>query len=157
MVTGADVWQINAQEAVAYAHSRYNYNATLLFNGDDPFAASDPDPEVIGLTLPSAPAWSASKIYHAGEQVMDNGSTWRALWWTLNQKPGEPYGPWEQIVTTPDGSVVWTPSRIFHRRRRRGPPGQEVCGPVVDPQSGVGAALRALEAGRLIPDGRGFG
>ena len=113
MVTGADTWQINAQEAVAYAYSRYNYNVTLLFNGADPFAASDHDPEVIGLTLPSAPPWSASKIYTAGDLVMYQGSTWRALWWTLNQKPGDPYGPWEQIVTTPDGSVVWTPSRIF--------------------------------------------
>src|SRR6201999_1282277 len=52
MVTGADVWQINAQEAVAYAYSRYNYNATLLFNGSDPFAASAHDPVVVGLNLP---------------------------------------------------------------------------------------------------------
>jgi hypothetical protein len=113
MVTGADTWQINAQEAVAYAYSRYNYNVTLLFNGSDPFAASDHDPEVVGLNLPSAPAWSASRIYTGGDLVYYNGSTWRALWWTLNQRPGDPYGPWEQLVTAPDGSVVWTPSRIF--------------------------------------------
>jgi predicted extracellular nuclease len=113
MVTGADVWQINAQEAVAYAYSRYNYNITQLFNAADPFAASDHDPEVVGLNLPSAPAWSASKIYTGGDLVLYQGSTWRALWWTLNQKPGDPYGPWEQLVTTPDGTVVWTPSRIF--------------------------------------------
>jgi predicted extracellular nuclease len=55
MVTGADVWQINAQEAVAYAYSRYNYNATLLFNGSDPFAASDHDPVVVGLRMPASP------------------------------------------------------------------------------------------------------
>lgn len=54
MVTGADVWQINAQQAVAYAYSRYNYNATLLFDGTDPFAASDHDPVVVGLTLPKS-------------------------------------------------------------------------------------------------------
>ena len=40
-------------------------------------------------------------------------STWRALWWTKNQAPGDPYGPWEQMVTTQDGAAVWTPSRIF--------------------------------------------
>ncbi|MFI5891075.1 ExeM/NucH family extracellular endonuclease [Actinoplanes sp. NPDC051513] len=113
MVTGADVWQINAQEAIAYAYSRYNYNATLLFNGSDPFAASDHDPVIAGLTLPSAPAWNKSKIYNSGDLVYYNGSTWRALWWTLNQKPGDPYGPWEEILTTQDGTAVWTASRVF--------------------------------------------
>jgi 5'-nucleotidase len=50
-VTGVDVWQINAQESVAYEYSRYNYNATLLYD-DSPFRASDHDPEVIGVDLP---------------------------------------------------------------------------------------------------------
>jgi 5'-nucleotidase len=116
MATGADVWQINAQEAVAYAYSRYNYNATLLFNGADPFAASDHDPVIVGLTLPvtpTAPAWIASKVYNAGDKVSYQGSTWRALWWTQNQAPGDPYGPWEQIATAPDGAALWTASRIF--------------------------------------------
>jgi 5'-nucleotidase len=116
MVTGADVWQINAQEAVAYAYSRYNYNATLLFNGSDPFAASDHDPVVVGLNLPVtpvAPAWKATKIYNAGDTVTYRGATWKALWWTLNQAPGDPYGPWQEIATAPDGTAIWTPSRIF--------------------------------------------
>ena len=50
-VTGVDVWQINAQESVAYEYSRYNYNATLLYD-DSPFRASDHDPEIIGVDLP---------------------------------------------------------------------------------------------------------
>jgi predicted extracellular nuclease len=60
MVSGADVWQINAQEAIAYAYSRYNYNATQLFDGADPFAASDHDPVVVGLKLPSTPFTTTS-------------------------------------------------------------------------------------------------
>ena len=114
MITGADIWQINAQESVAYAYSRYNYNVTLLFDGGDPFAASDHDPVLAGLNLPSAPDWSASTVYHTGDLVMYQGSTWRALWWTQNQKPGDPAGPWEQILTTVDGTAIWTPSRIFY-------------------------------------------
>jgi len=117
MVTGADVWQINAQEAVAYAYSRYNYNATLLFNAGDPFAASDHDPVVVGLTLPATPvvpAWSATKIYTTGDKVSYQGSTWLASWWTQHQAPGDPYGPWQQIVTGSDGIAVWTASRIFN-------------------------------------------
>jgi 5'-nucleotidase len=116
MVTGADVWQINAQEAVAYAYSRYNYNATLLFNGTDPFAASDHDPVVVGIDLPStpaAPAWKSTTIYNTGDTVTYQGSTWQALWWTQNQKPGDPNGPWMEMATAPDGTALWTPTRIF--------------------------------------------
>ncbi|MET7422627.1 ExeM/NucH family extracellular endonuclease [Dactylosporangium sp. NPDC005555] len=116
MVTGADVWQINAQEAIAYSYSRYNYNATLLFNGSDPFAASDHDPVVIGLNppvTPPAPAWNASTVYNSGDKVFYQGSVWQATWWTQNQKPGDPYGPWQQISTAPDGTAIWTASRIF--------------------------------------------
>jgi predicted extracellular nuclease len=117
MVTGADVWQINAQEAVAFDYSRYNYNATLLFDGSDPFAASDHDPVVVGLTLPStpvAPAWSSSTVYSTGDTVTYQGATWQALWWTQNQQPGDPNGPWEQMATAADGTELWTPSRVFN-------------------------------------------
>ncbi|WP_426514168.1 ExeM/NucH family extracellular endonuclease [Dactylosporangium sp. McL0621] len=117
LVTGADVWQINAQEAIAYAYSRYNYNATLLFNGSDPFAASDHDPVVVGLNAPVTPlvpAWNPSKVYNNGDTVSYNGSEWKALWWTQNQVPGDPYGPWQQMATTPDGTALWTPSRVFN-------------------------------------------
>lgn len=113
MVTGADIWPINAQESVAYNYSRYNYNVTLLFNPADPFAASDHNPEIVGLTLPALPEWSAKKIYDSGDTVAYQGEVWRALWWTLAQPPGDPYGPWEQIATAADGSILWTPSRVF--------------------------------------------
>ncbi|MFJ8582806.1 ExeM/NucH family extracellular endonuclease [Micromonospora sp. NPDC093277] len=116
LVTGADVWEINAQEAVAFGYSRYNYNATLLFNGSDPFSASDHNPVVVGLNppvTPTVPAWNASKVYNTGDQVSYQGSTWEALWWTQKQTPGDPYGPWQQMVTAADGTAVWTPSRIF--------------------------------------------
>lgn len=113
LVTGADVWQINAQEAVAFAYSRFNENATLLFDGSDPFAASDHDPVVVGLNPPAAPAWDASTVYDTGDTVTFHGSTWQALWWTRDQQPGDPYGPWQELATAPDGTAMWTPSRIF--------------------------------------------
>ena len=49
MVTGVDIWNINAEEAVAYEYSRYNANETMLFDGTQPFKASDHNPEVVGL------------------------------------------------------------------------------------------------------------
>ncbi len=49
-VTGADVWNINAYEALAREYSRYNYNATLLWE-PTPYRASDHDPELVGVNL----------------------------------------------------------------------------------------------------------
>jgi len=51
MVTGADIWEINANESVAYQYSRYNYNVTNLYAADQ-FAASDHNPEIVGIDLP---------------------------------------------------------------------------------------------------------
>ncbi|MCW2853578.1 MAG: 5-Nucleotidase domain protein [Nocardioides sp.] len=51
MVTGADQWEINANEPIAYQYSRFNYNPTRFFNGNDPFAASDHNPKLVGLNV----------------------------------------------------------------------------------------------------------
>ncbi|MCR1783178.1 ExeM/NucH family extracellular endonuclease [Nocardioides carbamazepini] len=48
MVTGVDIWEINANETVFNQYSRYNYVGTDLYN-DGPFSASDHNPEVIGI------------------------------------------------------------------------------------------------------------
>jgi 5'-nucleotidase len=49
-VEGADIWEINANESVAFQYSRHNYNATLFFDANSPFAASDHNPEIVGIT-----------------------------------------------------------------------------------------------------------
>lgn len=46
-VTGADTWDINADEAVAREYSRFNQNATQLYE-DSVYRASDHDPTVVG-------------------------------------------------------------------------------------------------------------
>ncbi|MFC7647534.1 carbohydrate-binding protein [Streptosporangium lutulentum] len=53
-------------------------------------------------------------MYNTGDTVTYQGSTWRAMWWTQNQKPGDPNGSWEQIETAADGTAVWTASRVFN-------------------------------------------
>lgn len=50
LVTGATVWEINAQEPVALEYSRYNNNVTNFYS-DDVYRASDHNPEVLGLDL----------------------------------------------------------------------------------------------------------
>jgi hypothetical protein len=53
MVTGADVWDINADEPVGYEYARFNANVTNLY-AEGPFRSSDHDPEIVGLDLPDA-------------------------------------------------------------------------------------------------------
>jgi enterochelin esterase-like enzyme/chitodextrinase len=67
----------------------------------------------VTITVRDIPAWSSSTTYDAGDLVSYNGSTWVASWWTRNQVPGDPFGPWQEIQTADAGVAIWTPSRIF--------------------------------------------
>jgi 5'-nucleotidase len=53
LVTGTDIWNINAYEPVANEYSRYNYNASILYD-ETPFRSSDHDPVLVGLDLAGA-------------------------------------------------------------------------------------------------------
>jgi 5'-nucleotidase len=53
LVTGTDIWNINAYEPVANEYSRYNYNASILYD-ETPFRSSDHDPVLVGLDLEGA-------------------------------------------------------------------------------------------------------
>ena len=48
-VTGADIWETNANESPAFQYSRFNYNVTDLFEGNNPFASSDHNSEIVGI------------------------------------------------------------------------------------------------------------
>ncbi|WP_129338771.1 ExeM/NucH family extracellular endonuclease [Cellulomonas endophytica] len=52
--TGADVWEINAEEALALEYSRYGYHGTLFY-ADDVYRSSDHDPVLVGLTAGAGP------------------------------------------------------------------------------------------------------
>lgn len=47
--TGADVWNVNAGEALALEYSRFGYHGTE-FHADDPYRSSDHDPVKVGLS-----------------------------------------------------------------------------------------------------------
>ena len=50
MVTGADIWEINADESLGYQYNRHNYNITNLYTADH-FASSDHNPEIFGVKV----------------------------------------------------------------------------------------------------------
>ena len=61
MVSGVDVWEINANESVYYQYSRYNYIGTNLYT-PTVFASSDHNPEVVGITVPKKTPPPASSV-----------------------------------------------------------------------------------------------
>ena len=54
-VTGADIWNINSVESVAFEYSRHNNNVTDFY-APDVFRASDHNPEIIGIDVPRTPS-----------------------------------------------------------------------------------------------------
>ncbi|HWJ11772.1 MAG TPA: ExeM/NucH family extracellular endonuclease [Nocardioides sp.] len=66
MVTGADIWEINANEAISYQYSRFNYNVTDFWQPNLPFGTSDHNPEIVGLDLPDAAAPAYDEIQVVG-------------------------------------------------------------------------------------------
>ncbi len=124
--TGADVWEINAEESIALEYSRYNYHGTLFYAAD-PYRSSDHDPVVVGLGAgateepepePQAPAWDARTVYVDGDRVSSDGRQYEAQWWTRGEVPGStPWGSWMEVgaaVPTADGTVsAWTPSWVY--------------------------------------------
>jgi 5'-nucleotidase len=53
-VTGADIWNINSVESVAFEYSRHNNNVTDFYQ-PNVFRASDHNPEIVGIKVPAAP------------------------------------------------------------------------------------------------------
>jgi hypothetical protein len=76
MVTGRDVWQINAEESVGFEYSRYDYNAILLYRPDQ-FRASDHNPELVGLSAPFSQQASAVTATATPDRIRKKQSTAR--------------------------------------------------------------------------------
>ncbi|WGX99243.1 ExeM/NucH family extracellular endonuclease [Nocardioides sp. L-11A] len=66
MVTGADIWEINANEAASFQYSRYNYNVTDFWLPNQPWATSDHNPEIVGLDVPDFTPTSYKEIQVIG-------------------------------------------------------------------------------------------
>ncbi|MFF2487962.1 exo-alpha-sialidase [Microbacterium sp. NPDC058062] len=65
----------------------------------------------VALPLPSE--WATATVYSEGDRVLHHGRQWVASWWTQAQKPGDPWGPWQEYATDDAAAVVWTATRIF--------------------------------------------
>lgn len=43
------------------------------------------------------PVWTPSRVFNAGDLVSWEGQVFRASWWTRNQSPDTPWGPWQPV------------------------------------------------------------
>lgn len=76
--------------------------------GSSPYGAW----EEIATTADGTAVWTPSRIFVAGNVVTHQGTQYKAMWWTRNQTPGTPFGPWQAIV--PPGTVVpFNPTTIY--------------------------------------------
>jgi chitodextrinase len=41
--------------------------------------------------------WTPTRIFVAGDVVVYQGKRYVAQWWTRNQRPETPYGPWRLV------------------------------------------------------------
>jgi hypothetical protein len=117
LVTGATIWQINAQESVADAYSRFNYSPTQLFDPNSPWAASDHDPVVVGLRVPvpsTVAATTGSFVWNRpaaiGVTVSANGVTPTG---TVELRNGSTVLGRTQL--TNGAGVIHLPAKLFKR------------------------------------------
>ncbi|WP_432828900.1 nuclear transport factor 2 family protein [Dactylosporangium sp. CA-092794] len=86
------------------------HTLTVLYQGSDRLA---PGQTTVSVTVNLPPAWNSSTVYNSPDRVTYNGKVYVANWYNRNQKPGDPYGAWQELAMTDAGVTIWTPSRIF--------------------------------------------
>ncbi|MFC0528634.1 carbohydrate-binding protein [Phytohabitans kaempferiae] len=88
------------------------HRLTAAYSGSD---VLDPAQGTVTVTVALPAAWSATKVYNAGDRVTYQGKVFHASWYAKGQRPGDPNGPWQELAMTEEGTAIWTPSRIFDR------------------------------------------
>ncbi|MBM5572641.1 MULTISPECIES: carbohydrate-binding protein [Deefgea] len=87
---------------------RYSNTATMS-------ALSDADTDAVygKATVPTAAAWNPSTAYIQGDLVSYEGITYKAKWWTQNEKPGQAWGAWEEQSAL-SGPQAWSNSKVYN-------------------------------------------
>lgn len=92
------------------------YVAAWYSKGQTPGADPNSAWEETTLTEDGTAVWTPSRIFDAGTLVSYDGKTWKADWYTRDQAPGDPTGPWEQQAAPgPDGIAPWTPTTVYQK------------------------------------------
>nr|WP_172152025.1 glycosyl hydrolase 53 family protein [Isoptericola chiayiensis] len=71
------------------------FEATWWTRGQEPGASQWGPWQEIATADDGTAVWTSSRIFTAGDVVVHDDVTYAAQWWTRNQEPGDPHGPWE--------------------------------------------------------------
>lgn len=71
------------------------FEATWWTRGQEPGDSPYSSWQEISQTPDGMVIWTPSRIFTAGDVVVHEGQEYTAKWWTRNQEPGDPHGPWE--------------------------------------------------------------
>jgi chitodextrinase len=85
---------------------------TASYVGNDTFEAAQGS---VAVTVVLPPAWNSKTLYKGGAKVSYQGKPYLAAWASIRQAPGDPFGAWQELAMTEDGTTVWTASRIFEK------------------------------------------
>ncbi|SCL57673.1 carbohydrate-binding protein [Micromonospora eburnea] len=97
---GATVWTasriFNAGDVVTY-HDK-TFRARWYARNQQPGDPNGPWEEIAPPAPGNGPAaWTPTTVYHAGDRVTYQKRVYEAKWYTRNQQPGDPNGPWKLI------------------------------------------------------------
>ncbi|GAA1976622.1 glycosyl hydrolase 53 family protein [Isoptericola halotolerans] len=114
-LAGWQQWRTATTDAVSVgADGAATVTASFALTGGAWGTFDDVVLERVGDTQPGAPTWEEGAVYTSGDRVTVDGRTFEALWWTRGQEPGaSAWGAWQEIAEAPDGTAMWTPSRVF--------------------------------------------
>ncbi|TCC31023.1 Ig-like domain repeat protein [Kribbella speibonae] len=88
------------------------HTLTASYSGSDTF---EPVQGSVSVSVVLPPAWNSKTLYKGGAKVSYQGKPYLAAWASIRQAPGDPYGAWQELAMTEDGTTVWTASRIFEK------------------------------------------
>ncbi|WP_426592570.1 carbohydrate-binding protein [Cellulomonas sp. McL0617] len=88
------------------------YSALWWTSGEVPGRSSTGAWQEIASTADGTALWTASRVFEAGEVAAFQGVTYTAQWWTRNQQPGDPNGPWKQVLN-PNAPGPWSGSTVY--------------------------------------------
>lgn len=76
------------------AHGGAVFEASWSTCGQVPGEATHGPWQEIATSADGTAVWTRSRIFDPGDVVVRGGVTYVALWWTRDQQPGDPHGPW---------------------------------------------------------------
>lgn len=97
---GVTVWTasriFNAGDVVVYQDK--TFRARWYTRDQAPGSPTGPWEELAPTPPDNSPAaWTPTTVYNAGDRVSYQGHVYEARWYTRNQPPGDPAGPWTLI------------------------------------------------------------